>query len=357
MDTETVWVGLDLGLTRTHVCVVDHVGVPLHELDCETKLQELRSALSDYPADHIGMIAVEAAGFTGIIRKLRGAGLPVVMFESRKASKFLALRRSKTDASDARGLADLGRLGRNTVSQVYLKSPECERLRRLLSMRRRLVKMLIAGEGALRTLLNVRSFKQSRRPESLRRQVEPLLAQLRIEEDFDPSSDVEPLLEMCERLRVHLKKLNAELESQAKASEVCRLLMEVPGVGPLCSLHFYCAVEDPNRFRRASDIGAYLGLVPRRYQSGEVSRTLGITKTGNKFARTHLVTAATTFGRHAPDCALKDWYIALRARLGSKRARVAMARKLAVILITMWKNGARFRIEPSQQLPKTESVI
>ena len=123
--------------------------------------------------------------------------------------------------------------------------------------------------------------------------------------------------------------------------------MEVPGVGVICALSFYSAVEDPDRFRSASDVGAYLGLSPRRYQSGGISRTFGITKAGSKLTRTHLVTAATVFGNIAPDCRLKRWSVALRERAGGKRARVALARKLAVILLTMWKNGTHFELSPA----------
>jgi transposase len=134
--------------------------------------------------------------------------------------------------------------------------------------------------------------------------------------------------------------------------------MEVPGVGPICALSFYSAVEDPSRFRRAGDVAAYLGLVPRRYQSGSTSRTFGITKTGSKLTRTHLVTAATSFGNTGPDCALKRWFLSLRERAGSRRARVALARELAVILLSMWKNDTAFVAEAPEpvadDLPPSE---
>lgn len=345
---ELVWVGLDLGQAETHVSIVDADGSELLRQACETELTALKSVLAAFPRERIGLIAVEASNDTHIVRKLRGTGFPVAIFEARKASKFLALRRNKTDSSDARGLADLARLGRNTVSQVYLKSPACEQLRGQLVMRHRLLMMRIAAENALRSRLALygRRLKPVYGLGLLRPQVEAQLAQLRMEDGVDLGDDLDSLVDVCESLRAYLKKLDRELTSRAKAHETCRLLMGVPGVGTICALSFYSAIEDPGRFRAASDVAAYLGLTPRRYQSGGTSRTLGITKSGNKLTRTHLVSAATVFGNTAPDCALKRWYLALRERAGSQRARIALARKLSVILLTMWKNGARFELDP-----------
>lgn len=348
MDEGKLWVGLDLGLRRTSLCVVDDQGAPVHEQECETKLGALKEALARFAIERIELIAVEAGSETHIVRKLLDAGFPVAMFEARKASKFLAVRRNKTDASDARGLADLARVGRNTVSQVYLKTRECEQLRGTLVMRKRLVEMRVASENALRSRLALhgKPLKRVFAAGALRSYVHAQLIQVRAEEGLDLWPDLEPLVDVCESLRAYLAKLDRDLGKRAQAHPVCRLLMEVPGVGPICALSFYSAVETPDRFRKPTDVAAYLGLVPRRYQSGSVSRTLGITKTGSKLTRTHLVTAATVFASTAPDCALKRWHLALRERAGAKRARVALARKLAVILLAMWKSGTGFQLEP-----------
>lgn len=355
MAEQQVWVGLDLGLRRTHVCIVDCNGLPVHEENCETSLAALTIALSRFALHEIGMIAVEAAGETHIVRKLRDAAFPIAMFESRKASKFLAMRRNKTDASDARGLADLARLGRNTVSQVYLKSRECERLRSKIVMRKRLVQLRVAADGALRSRLRLHGLqlKSTSAPGRLRHQVEGHITHVRADEHMDLTAELAPLVELCEALRSYQVQLDREVAAAAAADPVCRLLMEVPGVGPVCALSFRTAIEDPARFRRSADVAAYLGLIPRRYQSGETSRALGITKTGSKLTRTHLVTAATVFGTRAPDCELKRWFLSLRERIGSKRARVALARKLSIVLLAMWKRGRHFDVSVRSALPST----
>ncbi len=346
MSGGQVWVGFDLGSAVTHVCVIDGGGTTLHEQESETNVDSLKVALSSFPIERIELIAVEAGADTHVVRGLRMAGFRVAIFEARKASKFLAVRRNKTDASDARGLADLARIGRNTVSQVYLKSPECQQLRSLLVMRQTLVRMRVATENALRARLAAHGvpFQPLRRPGSARDLVDASLIELGGCGGLDLRSELAPLAELSESLKTYLNRSSLDLEKRARSHEVCRLLMEVPGVGPICALSFYSAVEDPARFQRASDVAAYLGLVPRRYQSGGRSLTRGITKTGNKLTRTHLVTAAKVFGTCAPDSALKEWFLALRARAGSKRARVALARKLAIVLATMWKNGTHFEV-------------
>ena len=358
MNTEHVWIGLDLGLRRTHVCVIDDDGETVHEQDCETALAPLEGAISSFPRECIGLIAVEAAGDTHIVRKLRNVGFPVAMFESRKASKFLAVRRNKTDEGDARGLADLARIGRNSISQVYLKSPECQQLRGQLVLRKKLVHMRVAVEGVLRSRLALygRQLKRSEAKGGLRRIVQTELSHLKAEDGVDIADDVLPLVDVGESLKAYLTSLDARLEKRAKAHPVCRLLMEVPGVGPICALSFFSAIEDPTRFKHAKDVAAYLGLNPRRYQSGEASRTRGITKTGNKLTRTHLVTAAMVFGVHAPDCALKEWYFKLRKRIGGKRARVALARKLSIILLTMWKGGVHYETYPSEDAVQAHAL-
>ena len=339
MNDQRLWVGLDLGQRVSNICIVDAAGAELRQLECDTSLASLEEALAPYPRELIETVAVEAGNDVHIVRKLRKAGYPVAIFEARKASKFLGLRRNKTDASDARGLADLGRIGFNAVSQVHLKSPECEQDRGLLVMRNRLVTMRVAAENVLRSRLALhgRRMRPVYGPGALRRRVASELAALQAEDGVDLTNDLDPLIDVCESIRAYVKALDREIEKRVKANEVCRLLTGVPGVGPICALSFYSAIETPERFARPGDAAAYLGLTPRRYQSGNTSRTRGITKTGSKLTRSHLVTAAMVFGNSAPDCPLKRWYDSLRDRAGPMRARVALARKLAVVMLVMWK--------------------
>lgn len=339
----TAWAGLDMGLRKTHVCIVDDAGVTAHESVCDSAFEPIAAELSA-ARERLRLIAVEAGCGAHLIRKLRAAGYPVAVFEARKASKFLAIRRSKTDSGDAHGLADLARLGGESFSQIHLKSVDCDLVRGQLAIRQKMVRLRLAAEAALRSRLSLYglSMKRGNRRGFLTSNVASELAKLNAEEGIDLSDELLPLAEMCEGLREYQRKLDKRVAAEAESRIECRRLMEVAGVGPICSLSFYSAIEDPRRFQRPSDVAAYLGLAPRRYQSGEVSCTRGITKNGNKLTRTHLVTAAMIFQRRAPDCALKDWHKALKERIGPKRARIALARKLAIVLLSMWKNDEPF---------------
>jgi transposase len=316
-----------------------------------TTAARVEAALASFPLPTIGLIAVEAGTQTHIVRKLRALRYPVAIFEARKASKFLAIRRSKTDSGDARGLADLARLGPHTVSQVYLKSPECQHLRSCLALRQKLVTVRVTIRAVIFSMLALhgRHVRRRRTSRLYRNEVMEQLAALKAEDNVDLAVNLMPLVDMCDLLWTYLDELDCELERKARAHPVCRLLMEVPGVGPICALSFYSAIEDPTRFGRSSDVAAYLGLVPRRYQSGNVTRTLGITKNGCKRTRSNLVTAATVFRMRAPDSSLKEWALILKDRIGSRRSKVALARKLAILLLTMWKNGSQFEHFPRAQ--------
>jgi transposase len=350
MPDQQVWVGLDLGEQRINLCVVDDAGEPLLERDCSSGSADVEEALSNFPSTTIGLMAVEAGTNTHLVRTLRSRGYPVAIFEARKASKFLAIRRSKTDASDAHGLADLARLGRNTVSQVHLKSMELEHLRAELGLRHKLIKLRVAVESSLRSRLLGYGLRlpTPRSAVGLRRNVEAAIVSLGRDEGVDLGAHLEPLLRVAESLRTYLKTLDHALEQRAKEVPVCQRFMEIPGVGWVCALSFYTAIGDPNRFARPDDVSAYLGLVPRRYQSGEASRTLGITKTGSKLTRQHLVTAAMVMRTRKVDSALRDWGLVLKERIGKGRSRVAMARKLAVVMLCMWKSGERFEPYPTK---------
>lgn len=351
MSGETVWIGLDLGQETSSICAVDDLGASLHEDTCRTTVSEIEKSLSSFAQPTMGLIAVEAGTETHIVRQLRARGYPVAIFDARKASRFLAIRRNKSDSSDAKGLADLARLGRHTVSQVYLKSPECQQLRGRLITRQRLVRLRGVTCKFVRSRLAFQGRPVGRGQSfaNLEKQVRDRLSKLVREEGLDLRPDLLPLMDILGSLDEQIKRFDRELEKIAKAHSVTRLLMEVPGVGPICALSFYTAVDDPTRFKRNCDVAAYLGLIPRRYQSGLASKTMGITKNGSKLTRTHLVTAAIVFLMHGPDCALREWALALRDRVGPRRSNIALARKLAIILLAMWKNGTHFEHYPRGQ--------
>jgi transposase len=157
------------------------------------------------------------------------------------------------------------------------------------------------------------------------------------------SALVEKLLDVREVAAAKVAVLDKEIRRFVRDDPTLRRFLTVPGVGPVTALAFHATVDEPSRFRRARDVGPYLGLTPRRYQSGETDRQGHISKCGDRFTRTCLYEAAnvllTKVQRWSP---LKAWGTRLAKRIGSKKARVAIARKIAVILHCIWTDGTEF---------------
>src|SRR5207253_11416618 len=138
--------------------------------------------------------------------------------------------------------------------------------------------------------------------------------------------------------------INAHMKSLERSSAACRRLMTIPGVGRLIALAFAAAIDDPDRFRRSRDVGAYLGLVPRRYQSGEIDYTGSISKCGDRRMRTLLYEAANVIlTRYKQPLKLKDWALAIARRSTLRKARIALARRLAIIMHAMLRHGTEFK--------------
>ena len=344
MTRKPVWIGLDVGADEMTVCAIDDQGEVLFEEALATEAKKLHLLIKPLKR-RIVAIALESGPYgMHLTRTLRKLGYRVAMFDSRQASKFLAIRQNKTDTNDARGIADIARLGIGTVTEVRVKSVECQRLRSTLATRQKLLRLRVAAEGSLRSLfrLNGGKLKPSWSGAALGRNVRSELVRLRKVEKIDLTDDVVPLLSLCEAMRSYLEHLDERLEATAEQHPVCRRLMEIPGVGPICALSFYSAIEDPSRFRRNADIGPYLGLVPKIRQSGQSMVRLRISKMGSAMTRGHLGTAALQHLRYAKSD-VQIWGEGLAERIGKQRARTAVARKLAVTMLAIWKSGEPYR--------------
>jgi len=154
--------------------------------------------------------------------------------------------------------------------------------------------------------------------------------------------ELRALLDRCEDMLASEERMDKELMQLARNKDICRRLMTIPGVGPICALTFYATVGDPTRFRRSTDIGAYFGLTPKIFQSGLTKRSGRISKMGNVPMRSLLVQASMTFMRRSGECPLRDWALRIAQRQGAGKARVALARRLGVIMLTLWRNGETY---------------
>ena len=170
------------------------------------------------------------------------------------------------------------------------------------------------------------------------RKVEALLV-----DHSDVGLIVRPMLVAWRQLREQIAVFDKAIRVLVRSNSACRLLMSAPGIGVLSSLAYVSMVEDPARFNRSRSVGAHLGLTPRRYRSGEIDRSGRISRCGDTLARTLLYEAAVVIlARIKKASHLKDWASAIAKRSGNGKARVALARKLAVILHSVWRSGKPF---------------
>lgn len=336
--TVRLFAALDVSLEKTSICVVDADGAIQRELVVASEPEAILAALGDDRAQ-ICRVGLEAGPLSEwIARGLEAHSVEVVLMETRQVRAALSAMVVKTDRKDARGMAQLLRTG--WFRPVHVKTIDAREQRALLSARATLVARLRDIENSMRGLL--RGFGL-RIPRVLRGRWE---AAVRDCLAGHPTLLVisEPLLAAREALQVQLTVLDKRTRDAARADPVCRRLMTVPGVGAIVAMTFRAAVDRPERFRSSRQVGACFGLTPRKYQSGETDRAGAISRAGDASVRVALFEAAhVMMTRVAAWSSLRAWAMNVARRRGAKRAKVALARKIGVILHRMWIDETVFR--------------
>jgi transposase len=313
--------GLDVSMAETHVCVVTRNGAVIHQAKVPSTPADIAAELAQVPTCR--RILFETGRMAPMLyHGLSQLGLPVVCVESRQAYQALkSLATHKTDRNDARGLAHLARTG--FYKPVHVKSLPAHAVRSLIIARKKLVGQRVALENQIRGLAVVFG--------------------VRLPRALSPASHARSGCGACRCARP-VVAIDGDIRRMVRASEACRRLMSIPGAGQLTALAFTAAIDDPKRFRRSRDIGAYLGLVPRRYQSGEVDYSGSISKCGDRRVRTLLYEAANVMlTRYKAPLKLKDWAFAIAKRSTMRKARIALARRLAIIMHAMLRHGTEFK--------------
>ena len=344
-----LWAGLDVGVETTSICVIDDYGEVLHEAVCATDVRTVHREIVFLKRRRSARVGIETGPGMHLARGLRSLGYTVDVYETRQLSKFLRARRNKTDAGDASGIAEAGRVGATIISKVQLKSLECQFLASRLVIRSHIVRSRVRAATVLYRQLELFGGRIRSRARSgqLRQRAEVEIKKLFGKAPIPLVAELRYLLDLCERLIAHQYQIDRELKRLALEIDVCRRFMAIPGIGPICALTFYAAVSEPHRFRRSADVGSYLGLTPRLHQSGSVKRVGRITKMGSGAARNLLVGASTQFMKCSdPGTQLHAWASQVEQRRGRGRARVALARKLAVLMLSMWKSGEIYQPKP-----------
>jgi transposase len=330
--------GIDVSLKDSSVCVVDAAGKIVREAKVASEPEALIAWFRGLGIE-VTRIGLEAGPLSQWLHAGLGeAGFEAVLLETRHVKAALSAMVVKTDRKDARGIAQLLRMG--WFRPVHRKSPDAQEVRALLVGRKLLQAKLRDVEQSIRGILRGFGLKVGEVSKGkFAARIRELAAGHEMLEAVTGA-----MLAAREGLLAEFMHLHRRMLAIARVDAVCRRLMSAPGVGALVSITFRTAVDDPARFRSAKALGAHFGLTPKRYQSGETDVTGGISKVGDAMVRTALYEAANAvLSRPTRFSVLKRWAVDVARRRGLKRAKVALARKLAGVLHRMWADGTEFR--------------
>lgn len=269
---------------------------------------------------------------------LRELGVAVMCIDARQAHQSLkAMKANKTDPHDAAGPAQLARTG--FYKEVHVKSPAAHGVRSVITARSHLVEARVRLDNMIRGLCATFGYRPGAG------QGKAFLERIMQAAHIPGLGDaITSLLSVRAELVEQIKEMDRRLRIIASQSQACEILMTIPGVGVQTSAAFAAAVDEAGRFRQSRNAGAYFGLVPRRHQSGELDWTGRITKQGDGMVRKLLYEAANSIlTRSRKTFALKTWAMKIAKRRGLKKARVALARRLAVIMHAMLRDGTLFQ--------------
>jgi len=336
------YAGIDVSFESASVCVVDGTGRIVREAKVPSEPEALATWLVGLGLE-LARTGLEAGPLSQwLYAGLRQAGLPVELLETRHVRDAFKAMPVKTDRKDARGIAQLLRLG--WFRPVHCKSLPAQEVRALLTSRKLLQTKHHDIEMSLRGILRGFGLKVGKTtPRTFEHRVRELVAD-------HPTLLAIAVAMLAARtaLGEQLGRLEKQVRAVARGDQRVRRLMSAPGVGAIVALTFVAAIDDPARFRSSKAVGAHFGLTPKKYQSGETDVTGRISKIGDAGVRTALYEAANVIlTRPVKGSLLKSWAARLAARAGMRKAKVALARKLAVVLHRMLADGTTFVAEMS----------
>src|SRR2546427_6773162 len=332
------YVGLDVSVKETSVCIIDKAGKVIREVKVATKLVPILAVLTE-EALAIERIGLEAGPLSQwLYSALAEAGLPVICVETRHMKAALSAQINKSDRNDARGIAQMMRVG--LYRPVHVKTLASQKRRMLLTSRQLLQSKALDIENDLRGTLRNFGLKVGMvGTVKFEARIRELVA-----EHPDLAAIVEPLLIARRVLREQLGVLHRQLLEIVRHDDVCCRLMTTPGVRPVVALTFRATVDVPSRFTSSKSVGAAFGLTPRRQQSGEIDRMGGISKCGDALMRETLFeTALVLMTPRGKWSWLKAWGMKIARHRGMKCASVAGRRRLGVRIPRMWVDGTEFR--------------
>ncbi len=335
------YAGLDVAMKETFICVLDEGGKRIYEGKSNTNPDRIYEALAKSSIDlrYLEKVGLEAGSLSSYLTKgLQKLGCPAICIDARKMAAILSVTVNKTDKNDARGIADAMRC--NHYKEVNIRNSSDEALGILLKSRATLVSSRVTLTNTVRGHLKNYGIRlgavgSKKFSETVRSHYPTLLR--------EAVQGVEGLLKSYETLTIEITTLEKSLKEICKQDKDVRRLMTVPGVGMIIALTVKADLGDPNRFKKSESVGAYYGMTPRQYSSGETVRQGGISRCGAKEVRFLLTEAAIVLLTRCKSwSSLKVWGLKLMRKQGFKKAAVAVGRKIAVILHRMLITGESF---------------
>jgi transposase len=344
------YAGLDISMKETVICIVNEKGESVHRGRAKTDPEKIAEHLirSKFKLEKIGIESGTLSHW--LVNKLREHSLPAICIDARKMAAVLSIRVNKTDDNDAQGIAEAMRCGMYT--EVGQKSQKAVEISTLMQCRRTLVHQRVQLINSIRGFLKTYGIRLGTSGEK----EFPTKVRSRLVEVFETArTGIEGLLNCYEKLCEEIKKLDREIEELARKDEDIQRLMTVPGVGIITAMTFKTEVDDPQRFKKSRDVGAYFGMTPRQYSSGETKKQGHISKCGSSETRTLLTEAGLVcLTRTKKWSKVKAWGLKIMRRHGTKKAAVAIGRKFAVIMHRMLIEKKDFIY--GEEKPKVEKV-
>lgn len=343
------YVGLDVSNAETSICIVNHNGIIVKEAKVETDPEAINQYLQKQQRFECEKIGIEAGGLSHwLVTGLRVRGWhQVICIDSRVMASILALNINKTDRNDARAIANAIRC--NNYREVHVKSIESIKTNSLLTTRKALIKHKNQLYGVARGILKTFGIKLPKGKESIRQAIKEALSYDKSSPDEHKLSVhvewsvIETLLVCYEQVSAQLQILEQKLEALAKQDAVVQRLMTHPGVGVVTATTFKAEVDDPTRFKKSRSVGAYFGMTPKQYSSGETIKQGRVSKNGSSEMRALLheagVVLITRTRKHSK---LKSWGLKKKQKLKTQKTAMAVGRKIAINLHRMWLEGTDF---------------
>src|ERR1700734_2018428 len=332
------YAGIDVSLECSSVCVVDGGGKIVREGKVASEPEALIAYFGSLRLSVV-RIGLEAGPLSQwLYAAMKEEGLAVELLETRHVHDAFRAMPVKSDRNDARGIAQLMRLG--WFRPVHCKSMAAQEVRAILTARKLVQSKLLDVENSLRGILRGFGLKVGKTtPRSFAGRIQELV-------DGQPNLEAigEALLSVRAVLQREFNAFERRVRAMARLNARTRLLMSTPAVGPIVALTYAAAIDDPARFKSSKQAGSHFGLTPKKYQSGETDRSGRISKIGDASVREALYQAAhVMLTKPVKGCSqLKSWAMRIARRAGSSKAKVALARKLAVILHRMLANATPF---------------